>query len=131
MGLPGVRCDVVAAGVLARSSPTDDGFVTPDGVRFHRALVVGVVSSNAITPVRTMAKEHGDALYVFSAAMYDEATVATFTVAELEPIAAIEVLGESRTLAATNGVFSDAFEPNDVHIYKTELKKSGFMMMLK
>ncbi|MEO2240920.1 MAG: OB-fold nucleic acid binding domain-containing protein [Euryarchaeota archaeon] len=49
---PAVR---VPAGVLARSSPTDDGFVTPDGVRFHRALVVGVVSSKYVDEDREFA----------------------------------------------------------------------------
>jgi len=49
---PAVR---VPAGVLARSTPTDDGFITPDGVRFHRALVVGVVTSKYVDEDREFA----------------------------------------------------------------------------
>jgi len=37
---------------------------------------VDVVSSNSATPVRTMVKEEGGSMYVFSAAMHNEATVA-------------------------------------------------------
>ncbi len=49
---PAVR---VPAGILARSTPTDDGFITPDGVRFHRALVVGVVTSKYVDEDREFA----------------------------------------------------------------------------
>lgn len=92
---------------------------------------VNVTSSNPGTPVRMMVKRHDDSLYVFSAAMYDEATTATFTVQSLKSTMTVEVLGEGRTLTATNGLFTDSFSSNDVHLYKMPLDKSGFILMLK
>ncbi|WP_456481973.1 OB-fold nucleic acid binding domain-containing protein [Methanopyrus sp.] len=49
---PAVR---VPAGELAHSQPTEDGFVTPKGVRFHRALVVGVLSGRYVDEDREFA----------------------------------------------------------------------------
>lgn len=49
---PAVR---VPAGELAHSEPTEDGFVTPRGVRFHRALVVGVLSGRYVDEEREFA----------------------------------------------------------------------------
>ena len=92
---------------------------------------VDVASSQPDTPIRTMVKRHDDSQYIFSAAMYDDATTATFTVQGIDSPVTVEVLGEGRTLTATNGLFTDIFSPNDVHIYKMPLAKSGFIMMLK
>jgi hypothetical protein len=49
----------------------------------------------------------------------DEETRGTFTIRGLEDKTKIEVLGENRAIAATNGKFADEFSPWDVHIYVT------------
>jgi len=100
----------------------------------NRPSVTGKVeadSSNPATPIRTMVKHHGGFIYIFSAALHDEATTATFNVSDIESHATVEVLGEARTLFATNGLFSDAFSTNDVHIYKALLKKPGSAVILQ
>lgn len=87
---------------------------------------VEVVSAIINTPVRAMIKQHDGAMYIFSAAMYDEPTVATFNISGVQAPLSVEVLGEGRTLVATNGVFSDAFGSNDVHIYRAEILESEY-----
>lgn len=67
-------------------------------------------------PVALMVRKHGGALHLFAAGMRDEAARATFQV-EGNP-AAVEVIGENRTIPVSGGVFEDSFEPWDVHLYR-------------
>lgn len=75
-------------------------------------------SSNTGVPVDTMLKRSGGATYLFATAMRSGSTTATFTLARIPASANAEVVGESRNLAVTNGVFSDGFGSYGVHIYK-------------
>jgi hypothetical protein len=77
-----------------------------------------VASANPRTPVHAMVKNKDGATYVFSVAMYSEATKADFRVKGLEGEAVAEVLGEDRTVPVRDGAFSDAFDGNGVHLYK-------------
>ena len=77
-----------------------------------------VVSSSADVPVAAMTKRHGGATYVFAVAMRAGATTAAFTVAGAAEGAAVEVLGEGRSLKAAGGKFEDRFEPYGVHLYR-------------
>lgn len=43
---------------------------------------------------------------------------AQLSVSGMTGTSTVTVYGESRTLSATDGVFSDSFAPNDVHIYQ-------------
>ncbi len=101
--------------------------VTRTNKQIHR--LAGVLNSPAITdrvkvassadvPVEATARRHGGAVYVFAAGMRDGNTTATFTVAGVKGSAKAEVIDEGRTLAVREGVFSDAFGPWDVHLYK-------------
>ena len=45
------------------------------------------------------------------------ATTATFTLRDFEGTATVDVLGEDRTLTATEGAFEDDFTDFSVHIY--------------
>jgi hypothetical protein len=77
-----------------------------------------VQSKNPDVPVATMVKQSGGATYLFAVGMRDGATEATFTLAGVKGDNLWEVLGENRTLTATNGSFSDHFDPWAVHLYK-------------
>ena len=79
---------------------------------------VTVKSSAAATPVDVLLKRQGGATYLFATEMRGGATTATFTLARFPARATAEVLGESRTVPVTGGVFSDAFQSYGVHLYK-------------
>ncbi len=79
---------------------------------------VTVQSKNPAVPVAAMVKQLGGATYLFAAGMRDGATDATFTLAGVKGDHILEVLGENRILAVTNGAFSDHFEPWALHLYK-------------
>jgi len=78
--------------------------------------------------VDTLAREHDGAVYLFAVYvrkgrdfadnLSDPPQTVTFTVTGLPADARVEVYGEGRTLQAKHGVFSDAFSPMDVHIYR-------------
>lgn len=77
-----------------------------------------VRSKNPEVPVATMVKQSGGVTYLFAVGMRDGATEATFTLAGMKGDNILEVLDENRTIAVTNGSFSDHFEPWAVHLYK-------------
>lgn len=79
---------------------------------------VTVTSSSTDRPVDTMLKRYDGATYLFAAEMRDGATTATFTLRDFPPAASAEVLGETRTLTVTNGVFQDDFDGYGVHLYR-------------
>ncbi len=78
-----------------------------------------VSSSNTAVPVDIMVKRYQGQLYLFAVAMRPAATTASFTLRGVGAATAT-VLGESRTLPVTGGVFSDAFAAYDVHLYEVE-----------
>ena len=81
------------------------------------AGAVSVASSATQVPVDVMVKRDHEATYVFAVAMRNHPTTATFKCRQ--PWAAkAEVLGENRVLDLTEGVFTDAFEPYAVHLYR-------------
>ena len=81
------------------------------------AGAVSVASSDALVPVDVMVKRDHVATYVFAVAMRNHPTTATFKCKQPGAVKA-EVLGENRTLDLTNGVFTDAFAPYAVHLYR-------------
>jgi len=76
-----------------------------------------VVSANEGVPVDFVVKRHAGATYLFSVAMREEETTATFTVPGAVD-ARIEVLGEGRTIEAAGGKWEDRFAGYQVHLYK-------------
>jgi len=82
----------------------------------HTAAMVQ--SENANVPVATMIKYSDGAMYLFAVGMRDGATKVTFTLTGVEGNSLVEVLDENRTLTATNGSFSDHFDPWAVHLYR-------------
>lgn len=69
-------------------------------------------------PVATMVKKHRGTTYLFAVRMEDKPAKATFQVSGLSATATADVLGEQRTLQATNGRLEDTFAPHEVHLYK-------------
>ncbi len=76
------------------------------------------VESASDVPVASMVKQHNGATYVFAVAMRNKATRCTFKFARGGKEATWEVLGESRTIDASNLQFSDEFQPYGVHLYR-------------
>ncbi len=74
-----------------------------------------VKSSNMNVPIDMMAKKQEDASYLFTVAMRNEPTDATFKINSGE---SVEVIGENRTIKISNGQFEDHFEGYGVHLYK-------------
>jgi hypothetical protein len=79
---------------------------------------VTVTSSSAEVPVEAMLRRHSGAVFIFAVGMRPGQATATFKIAGLAQKAQVEVLDEGRTLEARDGVFSDTFQPWDVHLYK-------------
>lgn len=79
-----------------------------------------VKSGNSDVPVAFTVKRARDSLHLFAVAMRDGTTTATFNLKGLAGERPVEVIGENRTVASTNGVFSDRFEAWDVHLYRVQ-----------
>jgi hypothetical protein len=82
----------------------------PDGLK--------VTTSTAEVPVEATVRRQGGAVYVFAVGMRAGQATATFTIAGLAGLRKVEVLDEGRSLEVRDGVFSDTFQPWDVHLYK-------------
>jgi len=78
---------------------------------------VTVQSSTSTIPVDTRLARYSGATYLFAAEMRGGSTTATFTLRDFPATASAEVIGETRTIAMTNGVFTDDFNSYDVHLY--------------
>ena len=97
-------------------TPANDGKV----IRLNLPPLTGAVSvtsSDAHAPVDIMVKQDAAATYIFAAAMRNQPATASFKCSQPTATQA-EVLGENRTLALTNGGFTDAFAPYAVHLYR-------------
>jgi hypothetical protein len=75
-------------------------------------------SSNAAVPVRAVLKQVGTERYVFAAGMADGATTATFALNGIDASIDVEVIGENRSIVASEGEFEDEFEAYAVHLYR-------------
>jgi len=77
-----------------------------------------VRSTNKDLPVDIMIKRHGGATYLFAVAMRGQPTRATFVLKDVPVRGVVEVIGEKRSLAITNGAFSDRFDGYQMHLYR-------------
>jgi hypothetical protein len=77
-----------------------------------------VVPDKTAIPVDAMVKRDGGFTYVFAVPMRPGSVNASFTLRGFTGTADVEVIGESRSLPASGGVFQDAFTSYEVHIYK-------------
>jgi hypothetical protein len=76
-----------------------------------------VASPKEGAPVDFVVKRHAGGTYLFSVAMREAETTATFTLPGSGD-ARVEVLGEGRTIEAVGGKWQDRFTPYEVHLYK-------------
>lgn len=79
---------------------------------------VTTASSNAAVPIDTMLKRYGGNTYLFAVGMRPATTTATFTLRGISGKSNVEVIGENRSLEATDGVLSDVFSAHAVHLYR-------------
>jgi hypothetical protein len=77
--------------------------------------IAAVKSSNSNVPIDMLAKKQENANYLFTVAMRNEPTDATFTI---KSGSSAEVIGENRRIKITNGQFKDHFNGYEVHLYK-------------
>ena len=87
------------------NSPTVDG-------------AVRVTSSDAAVPIAAMCKQHDGATYLFAVCMQNRPARATVELLGADLNAAVQVLGESRSVKMSGGRLDDAFEPYAVHLYR-------------
>jgi len=78
---------------------------------------VTATSSKPSVPIAVTARRHGGGTYIFAVGMRGKVTTATFRLPGAAG-AAVEVLGEGRTLPVREGVFTDRFAPYAVHLYR-------------
>jgi len=81
---------------------------------------VTVTTSDPAVPVATVVKGFHGQRYLFAVAMRGQPTTAKFTLKNSAADVRVEVLGENRSLVATNGVFVDHYSPWEVHLYRVE-----------
>jgi hypothetical protein len=84
-----------------------------------------VVSENSAVPVAISVKIYDGSTYLFAVGMRDGSTSARFTVKNMAGAKSVEVIGERRTLPARDGVFTDRFNPWDVHLYRLTARDTG------
>jgi hypothetical protein len=77
-----------------------------------------VQATNTAVPIATMTKQHDGFTYLFAVAMRPGTNTASFRLTSVALDQAVEVIGENRTLAMKEGVFSDRFGPWEVHLYR-------------
>jgi hypothetical protein len=77
-----------------------------------------VSTGSSVNPVDIMVKRHNGFTYIYAVSMRKGMPTATFTLRDFSGTSTVEVVGENRTITATNGVFQDAFTNWGVHIYK-------------
>ena len=69
-------------------------------------------------PIATMLKQVGGTNYLFTVGMENRAGEATINFSELSGVSNVELIGESRNVAVSNGEFRDRYKPYEVHLYK-------------
>src|SRR5690606_12982250 len=87
--------------------------------------LVTAKSSNEEVPVASMAKQRDGATYLFSVAMRNDATKASFSGKGLPRTGKVEVLGESRSIPIQDGHFTDDFTGYGVHLYRIRADRTG------
>ena len=82
------------------------------------AALAKAASSSDKTTIALMTRRHNGATYIFAVNMRGVAMAGTFTLARRPGGAAVEVLGEGRSIKVKAGKFTDHFKPYAVHLYR-------------
>lgn len=75
-------------------------------------------TTNAPPAVATLVKRHEGWTYLFAVAMRTNTVKETLVLEGISTTTPVEVLGENRSLVATNGAFADQFGSWEVHLYR-------------
>lgn len=122
---------VVAAGVLNDAAMKAEITSINANIKANAPILNTQTVSNAATvntgsnknPVDIMVKRYGGFTYIYAVSMRPGTPTATFTLREFSGVSTIEVVGETRTIPAADGVFQDTFTNWGVHIYKVATQK--------
>ena len=90
-----------------------------------------VKSSNKAGNLNYIVKRYNGFTYVYAVGESAASTTGTFTLRSFSGSSTIEVIGENRTLTATNGVFTDTFSNWAVHIYKVATQGNSARISVK
>jgi hypothetical protein len=91
-------------------APVLNSPLIPDGV--------AVKSSVEDVPIACLLKRHGGSTYLFAVNLRNRPASGAFAIHDLPGHSAVEVLGEARGIAATEGRFTDEFPPYAVRLYR-------------
>jgi hypothetical protein len=90
-----------------------------------------VSTGSSANPVDIMVKRRAGFTYIYAVSMRKGTPTANFTLRDFTGTSTVEVVGENRTITATNGVFQDAFTNWGVHIYKVATQGETAVINLK
>jgi len=76
------------------------------------------VNSEENVKIATSARRYKNSTYLFTVAMENKPTTATFKMPELPKTGTVEVIGESRSIKISDAAFTDNFKPYEVHLYR-------------
>ena len=76
-----------------------------------------VASSEERVPIDFVVKRHAGETYLFSVAMREGETTASFTLSGMGDVR-VEALGEGRSIQAVGGKWEDRFTGYQVHLYR-------------
>ena len=76
------------------------------------------VGSDENVPIATTARRFKNSTYLFTVAMENNPSTATFKMPEIPKRGTVEVIGESRSIEISNAAFTDKFKPYEVHLYR-------------
>lgn len=88
-------------------------------------------TGSSANPVDIMVKRYNGFTFIYAVSMRKGTPTATFNLRDFVGSSTIEVVGENRTITATNGVFQDVFTNWGVHIYKVATQGETAIINLK
>jgi hypothetical protein len=121
-----LKPSLIAAGVLNNAAMKAEVTSINATIKANAAILNTQTVSNGATvstgssanPVDIMVKRRAGFTYIYAVSMRKGTPTANFTLRDFTGTSTVEVVGENRTITATNGVFQDAFTNWGVHIYK-------------
>jgi hypothetical protein len=121
-----LKPNMIIAGVLNNAAMKAEVTSINATIKANAPMLNTQSVSNAVTVstgtpamiVDAMVKRFNGYTYIYTVSMRPGTPTATFKLRDFTGTATVEVVGESRTITATDGVFQDTFTKWGVHIYK-------------
>ncbi len=105
-GVTALNAEITRLAPIINAPDEKVGVAVLDGPRQDRQVIAAV------------GKRSGRDAYVFAVGMVNAPVRAAFALPRARAGAAVEVIGEGRTIPITDGRFEDAFGPYQVHLYR-------------